>query len=288
MSVMPMNFSANKSKHNGTVDPIAAAEAAGISFERCLITVDFAKAALANNKINRPLKPGSVRKYAWDMLNGKWDTTEECIAFDASGALVQGQHRMAALIAAGVSVWMYVARNAPSIWAVRDRGTVRGQGCFLRWADGSHANERCIARVLSSVHALGSTSATAPSTSVLQGVIDAHEEGLRWAYAALPAKTHSVVIAALAYAQPVAPAIIEQFAKSLSSGANLEVDSPVLTLSQSLRAAPPVGKGALFGTYRTLAALRAAIQGRSLKRLEGTTSAYEWFKGRRLQMGLPQ
>ena len=49
-----------------------------------------------------------VAQYADDMLNGHWDLTHQGIAFNTKGELIDGQHRLAAIVKAGVTVKLLV------------------------------------------------------------------------------------------------------------------------------------------------------------------------------------
>ena len=82
------------------------------TFEQVRITPDIARKWLALNKVNRPISYNTVQTYADDMLNGRWDRkTTSCIAFSESGYLVDGQHRLSAIIVANIPVIMWVSRN---------------------------------------------------------------------------------------------------------------------------------------------------------------------------------
>ncbi len=73
-------------------------------------TITPAKAAemLAANTINRPLSRQVVRAFADAMARGDWMVTHQGIAFDVNGVLVDGQHRLAAVIEADTPVEMTV------------------------------------------------------------------------------------------------------------------------------------------------------------------------------------
>ncbi|MGH8959990.1 MAG: hypothetical protein ACRDWT_02085, partial [Jatrophihabitantaceae bacterium] len=69
-----------------------------------------AKAAemLAANTTNRPLSKATVRAFAEAMGRGEWMVTHQGIALDVHGVLVDGQHRLAAIIDADRPVEMTV------------------------------------------------------------------------------------------------------------------------------------------------------------------------------------
>jgi hypothetical protein len=75
------------------------------------ITPRKAEAWLNLNTNNRPLRPGVVEKYADDMKHGRWTNCPEPISFYADNDLADGQHRLFAIIDAGVEVTMPVARG---------------------------------------------------------------------------------------------------------------------------------------------------------------------------------
>ena len=73
------------------------------------ITPDMAKEMLEKNiKTNRRLNHEVVRKYARIMKAGGWNLTHQGIAFDAKGNLIDGQHRLEAIVAANVPITMMV------------------------------------------------------------------------------------------------------------------------------------------------------------------------------------
>lgn len=75
------------------------------------VTPALAEQWLARNTKNRNLKPTRVKLYADDMARGNWRLTHEGIAFDCHGALVDGQHRLRAVIKSGQTVLMLVVAN---------------------------------------------------------------------------------------------------------------------------------------------------------------------------------
>lgn len=91
------------------------------------ITPAKAKEYLSHNTINnRHLMAKRVHDLSRIMKNGEFVTTNQGIAFDDKGNLIDGQHRLAAIVESGVSVTMAVAHGIPSesIWAI-DTGAKR-------------------------------------------------------------------------------------------------------------------------------------------------------------------
>ena len=96
------------------------------------INPERASDMLEANTSNRPLSRSTVRGFAEAMRRGEWLVTHQGIAFDTAGTLVDGQHRLAAVIEAGVSVEMTVFTDVPtSTFDVLDTGKKRNAADVL-------------------------------------------------------------------------------------------------------------------------------------------------------------
>ena len=77
--------------------------------ETMVITPEMAVRWLTgNNPLNRNLRKPVVEKYASDMRNGLWRKTHQGIAFYEDGTVADGQHRLNAIVSAGIPVEMLV------------------------------------------------------------------------------------------------------------------------------------------------------------------------------------
>lgn len=72
------------------------------------ITPLMAKSMLSNNKSNRAVSKQDVLRYSRDMKAGKWMLTHQGILVGKDGALIDGQHRLMAIVKSGVTVKMPV------------------------------------------------------------------------------------------------------------------------------------------------------------------------------------
>lgn len=72
------------------------------------VTPDLAAKWLERNTRNRDLRQSVVERYANDMRGGRWMVTGDAIGFDKNGAIVNGQHRLWAVIEADMTVPMLV------------------------------------------------------------------------------------------------------------------------------------------------------------------------------------
>jgi hypothetical protein len=91
------------------------------------ISPEFAAELLENkNTRNRPLTRSTVLAYAKEMRNGNWTITHQGIALDTEGVLLDGQHRLAAVVEAGVTIPLMVSYDLPpETFATVDTGRRR-------------------------------------------------------------------------------------------------------------------------------------------------------------------
>ena len=95
--------------------PVATAKQDGQPYDLWIdITPDMAANWLKNNFGNRPVKEDVVVAYARDMVNGVWVATHQGLAFDVDERLIDGQHRLKAVIMANKTVRMKVSFNLPA------------------------------------------------------------------------------------------------------------------------------------------------------------------------------
>lgn len=80
-----------------------------------VITPQMARDWLENNFRNRPVKEDVIAAYARDMTNGTWVATHQGIAFNDRDELIDGQHRLRAIILSGKDVRMMVTFGLPSM-----------------------------------------------------------------------------------------------------------------------------------------------------------------------------
>lgn len=93
---------------------------------RVLVTPAMAQEWLdAGNIDNRLVRPSVVLRYAQMMKGGEWKPTHQGVAFSAR-RLIDGQHRLMAVVRSGVAQWMIVFVGQPDeTFGVLDRGAAR-------------------------------------------------------------------------------------------------------------------------------------------------------------------
>lgn len=96
------------------------------------ITPNMATKYLRKNKKNRNISRISVERYAESMENGSWKYNAFPIVFDQDGLLMDGQHRLHAIILSGHTIKCKVVRGMDSdVFSTIDIGKYRGKADFL-------------------------------------------------------------------------------------------------------------------------------------------------------------
>ncbi len=75
------------------------------------ITPEAAEAMLQTNERNRPMSQKRVASFIEAMNANEWHMNGQSIAFDVSGKLIDGQHRLSAIANSGLSQTMIVVRG---------------------------------------------------------------------------------------------------------------------------------------------------------------------------------
>lgn len=76
------------------------------------ITPDFAKELLDKNTSNRPISAKRVSYYASLMTQGKWHLTHQGIAISENDVIIDGQHRLMAVVKADIPIKFNVTTGA--------------------------------------------------------------------------------------------------------------------------------------------------------------------------------
>ena len=91
-----------------------------------MITPRIARSMLDRNVSNRPLRKSHVRRYAKLMREGRWHVTSDAIAFSTEGRLLNGQHRLGAVVQSGTAQKMLICTGLdPEVFQFLDYGKKR-------------------------------------------------------------------------------------------------------------------------------------------------------------------
>lgn len=104
-------------------------------FEKLAITPALAEQFLKRNVVNRKrISKLWVDALAREMKQGSFLTTDQGLAFNTKGDLINGQHRLNAIVQSGCTVVMWVCWDCPAETAMKwpvDRGLARSAGDML-------------------------------------------------------------------------------------------------------------------------------------------------------------
>lgn len=113
-----------------------------------LVTPDMAENLLKYNVDNRKIRDTSIKNLSRSMKNGEWIYTHQGVAIDKNGILIDGQHRLKAVLKSGVSVPMILFENVdPRAFNVIDQGERRSPYDVLRTSPSAAAIVRIAVRM---------------------------------------------------------------------------------------------------------------------------------------------
>ncbi len=98
------------------------------------VSPEIAKEYLLRNKNNRPIDRSNVLYYAFEMLEGRWKLTSQTISVDVNGNLLNGQHRLLAVIESDTTQEFLIAYDEPTEnFGLLDKGKVRSTADFFHY-----------------------------------------------------------------------------------------------------------------------------------------------------------
>lgn len=105
------------------------------------VTPDLAAEWLEMNTMNRNISQTTVKRYALAMLAGEWQQNGQTITIAEDGTVLDGQHRLWAVIEAGVTVTFLVVFNvSKDAIATIDSGVTRTFRHVLQIKGSKHAS----------------------------------------------------------------------------------------------------------------------------------------------------
>lgn len=258
-----------------------SSKTAGMVTTKELVTPEMALEWLAANEDNRNLVWADVEYLRDCILAGEWKVTHQGIAFWDDGDLADGQHRLHAIIEAGVGVWINVTRGMPRENAEAiDRGRVRSNKDHLHFSGVKSDTRRVAACVCltNQYRVERSENATRWSKRRLRPdefrkFYDAFSPAIEFAYES-NTQLHACVGAAIASAWFTADRErLAQFRSLLASGAATDAGDLAAIKLRDFLLKKQYGQGEsarndLF--LKACSALRAFLDGRPLSKLYAT------------------
>jgi hypothetical protein len=232
------------------------------------ITPQQAKKYLQSNTQNRTVRKAWVDRLAGMIRDGQWMLTHQGIAFSDDGRLVDGQHRLLAIIEANKSAQMMVAREvSEEAYRHIDGGASRTLSDRLKLCDDITLN-RTIAALIRMRHSIIKGGGV-PSVDAAEDEFLEHDKaymavGRAWGRK-IQSITRSEVGAALVSFAAHAMKKADAFGMQLLSGENLYKGLPAHTLREALIQGRAGSKHPQVETYyKCIYAMRAHEEERTI------------------------
>lgn len=249
------------------------------------ITPQRAAELLEMNTGNRALRRATVEAFARAILAGQWASTHQAIAINGS-ELLDGQHRLSAIVRAGVPVEMFVAYGVPSGAKKHiDTGASRTVADVIKLAYGD-SNGAKLQALATTWHLLdGGGLGRRWQAWEVEESHDLHAEESTWASDRFNVRgfNSGLFLGVLSWAYPCYPGKISEFYAMVSTGNMLASGSPALRLREWVLTNK--GQGGVVSrkatALRILTAARAHVEGRTLRVFGVAAGGYDFFAGKR-------
>lgn len=255
--------------------------------EVAVVNPELAELWLRGNTANRPIKAALVDDLTNAMLNGTFKLTHQPVAMTSEGRLLDGQHRLLAIVRSGRTVSLTVARDAdPETFGVIDAGAKRTLADVLAVKYGHTYNAVNVAacRVVAMYDRSDVTSTAPWNTRTFAGakldratiaalademhesmnrlILDIKDINVSW-------RLHSNPLAALYVIRRDSAqdaALLDEFIRGLVSGADIPPGDVRLKLRDGLVSNPAFKRfDARLGFFVTVKAWNLYVQGESPK-----------------------
>jgi len=239
----------------------------------------------------RPINDRTVKRYAVDMKSGNWGLTGQGISFDEEKNLLDGQHRLFAVVMAGIPVQMLVTWDLPKendkVKTINlfDLGRARSAGSQLKMDGVEYYNEigggaRCLL-MLSQGNIKGNFSVPqviAVSELVKNNMLNLIEI---LGKGNMKHKCRGFILAPLTLLSTSDPDTAQLFATDFNEMANLGKTSPVLHFARFLER-PTHVKGGTDYQLLAMKALSSALffytnEKKIEQRITGNDEHLEWL-----------
>lgn len=196
---------------------------------------------LSNNPNNRKLNRTRVDKYAQEMRDGLWKTNGDTIRIGADGQLLDGQHRLQAIIDSGLHLPFLVVDNLPNdSMPTIDTGMPRKSSQVLEIR--GEKNSVALVSVIRTVYKLKSTEKLAKPFLSTQQIIDLIEKytGIREAVSEVMAYKKDAlsavsILGAVYYeGKQKDQNLAARFLKMVATGVEIDEGSPIKLLRERL------------------------------------------------------
>lgn len=251
--------------------------------------------------LQRRKRKGMISKYARDMKSGAWVTTHQAVALGPNGELIDGQHRLSAIVESGISQEMLTARYltieaATAALSATDIGGKRTVAEVLS-ISGVVDKERARLTVAVTIAVrvlLDPLSRPDATPQEVHAIFEMQRAHIEWAVTTFPRKGFAApVMAAFAFARSFFQEKVEEFAATVVGGVAIPGTASHTWNRLSLAHALSThgGSAERFEVMRrALRVIRAAItdEGDLPRVYDSPRETVEWFRAKRRRPMLAQ
>jgi hypothetical protein len=206
-----------------------------------MITPDMAQDMLESNTSNRPIKRNHLSFLVREIEAGRWKKNGDPIRIGNDGSLVDGQHRLLAVVQSGIPIaTLLITDLDPDVFDTIDSGACRSHGDTLSVAGEKNGRNLAAALIVADELLAGKTEFTRTkktSNAEILGMMDKHSEIKQSMYWGKPIGKYapfSISVALHYLFHKANPAKADAFFEAIHTGLGLEFDSPVYLLRQRL------------------------------------------------------
>lgn len=256
------------------------------------MTPELAQYILSRNESNRNIRKAAVNEYRESMRKGYWRLTGQGICLSRDGVLLDGQHRLTAVVQEGISIEMPVIIGVESgAQQYQDSGTKRTQADNLKMFDG----EKNTARLVAMCKVLRLLDEGAYKNMVIDDtreMISEYREQFDWLneqpYGEAP-KLSSFLAPILWIHAHGYDDEATLFFHEMSTLEGLTAKSPVLALKKAIDrrgSSKGIGQRTLEVTFMTFNALKAYVDEEKImsKGIQFSTTGYDYFANEIFEM----
>jgi len=243
-----------------------------------------------SNPHNRKIYKNTVEAYARDMKRGMWSLNNQGIGFDEDGELIDGQHRLTAIVWSGMTVPMLVVKGLPKNYVdghktqeTVDRNKPRSIGDILTLSHGIE-NATLKSAVINVVAYLCTRKATKATPSIILEIMNIYGgelDAVMNKRKAVPGLIFAPVLGSFVFAAKVFKRETVEFEKKYFSGEELRRgDPPLIFRNQMLNRRNSGNKNGFQRKHIMdfcLTSLKYYIEQQPLNRLLQSNVGYDFF-----------
>jgi hypothetical protein len=244
------------------------------------ITPQAAVELLASQAGNRRIKLEKVAEWTADMKSGRWQPIPQPIMIDLDGRLIDGQHRLTAVVRSQSTVLMWVARNVPGqMRRYVDGGVTRTAADVLRMEHGvanqvmAQASVKLVIGYQRMPNIVWNNSnAKVGKQSIIDEYLtdpDTYQQAVSCGNMTRKSTGSGLWLTGTSYAalyvlvhrHSATPDLWDEWHRGVSTGAGLPAGDPRLLLRSSRRSGPTASAGQ-FGLMACIKTWNAYVEGR--------------------------